>query len=125
MDTLNRILDLLKKQGKGQIELAEALGIHKNNVSDWKAGRSKSYTKYLYQIADFLGTTPEYLRGETDVVQNVNVKGNYNAVGNTNSNITINAEEFTEQESELLKAFRALSALNKAKALIYVSELRE
>lgn len=63
MYTLNKILELLDKQGKQQKDLAEFLGINKNNITDWKSGKSRSYTKYLPQIATFLGVSVDYLVG--------------------------------------------------------------
>lgn len=67
MEVLTRILFLLEQQRKQQKDLADFLGINKNNITDWKSGKSKSYNKYLYQIATYLNTTPEYLKGETDI----------------------------------------------------------
>lgn len=66
MDTLSRIVLLLKEQGKQQKELANYLGISTNCITDWKSGRNKSYLKYVNPISDFLGTTPDYLLGKTD-----------------------------------------------------------
>ncbi len=63
MLTLNRIMTLLNVQGKQQKDLAEELGIKKNNITDWKSGKSKSYTKYLPQIAAFFGVSIDYLTG--------------------------------------------------------------
>lgn len=66
MDTLSRIVLLLKEQGKQQKELANYLGISTNCITDWKSGRNKSYLKYVNPISDFLDTTPDYLLGKTD-----------------------------------------------------------
>nr|WP_326189898.1 S24 family peptidase [uncultured Oscillibacter sp.] len=44
-----------------QKQFASILGTTDKTVSAWRTGRSKSYTKYLPQIADALGTTTEYL----------------------------------------------------------------
>lgn len=66
LDTLDKILLLIKQRGLKQKNLADELGLKDTVVSDWKKGKSKSYLKYIYQIADFLGTTPEYLLGKTD-----------------------------------------------------------
>ena len=74
MDILNNILKLLEKQGKSQKDLTDFLGVQKNCVSDWKAGRSKSYSKYLYQIAVFLGTSVEVLKGETETKEKTPTK---------------------------------------------------
>ena len=64
--TLQRILDEIDQQKKQQTELGEYLGVTPNIITDWKSGRLKSYKKYLHGIADFLGVSVEYLRGETD-----------------------------------------------------------
>ena len=122
MVILDNIFKLLKEQGKTQVELAQFLGISKNSITEWRHGRNRSYEKYLYQIAAYLGTTPEYLKGETDVKYVNTVNGNNNIVGN-NGSVTVAYGGLTEQEQELVELFRALSTINKAKALIYISEL--
>ncbi len=66
MEVLDRIFSELKKAGKSQVELADFLGLHKNNITDWKAGRSKSYMKYLYQIAAFFQLEVGYFLGKTE-----------------------------------------------------------
>lgn len=63
MSTIDRICDLLEKQNKSQKDLADYLGIGKNRITDWKAGRIHSYTKYLPQIAEFLGVSVDQLLG--------------------------------------------------------------
>lgn len=64
--TMQRILQELKTQNKSRIELGEYLNVTPNIITDWKSGRLKSYKKYLHGIAEFLGVSVEYLRGETD-----------------------------------------------------------
>ena len=65
MSTIDRICDLLEQQNKSQKDLADHLGIGKNRITDWKAGRIHSYTKYLPQIAEFLGVSVDHLLGNT------------------------------------------------------------
>ncbi len=64
--TVSRIIDELKKQHKSQKDLGDFIGVTQNVITDWKSGRIKSYTKYIHGIAEFLGVSVEYLRGETD-----------------------------------------------------------
>lgn len=59
MDILNRIILLLGD--KDQKELMDYLGLKKCNFSDWKAGRSKSYTKYIFEIAKFFNVSIDFL----------------------------------------------------------------
>ena len=66
MSVIDNIVFLLKEQHKSQKELCDHLGITKNAFTDWKAGRIKSYTKHLPQIADFFGVSVDYLLGKED-----------------------------------------------------------
>jgi len=46
--------------------LAKEIGFGENNISAWKSGKSKSYNKYIYKIADYLEVSPFYLLCKTD-----------------------------------------------------------
>lgn len=61
MDTRSRIFFLLDELNMEQKTLASVLGLPADTVSAWRRGKSASYTKYLPQIAEALGTTTEYL----------------------------------------------------------------
>lgn len=61
MSTFDRIVYLLESHNKKQKDLTDYLGISKNQFTDWKSGRIKSYNKYLNEIAAFFGTTVDYL----------------------------------------------------------------
>ncbi len=65
-EVLQRIIYELKIQNKKQYELTEFLGLNEKNFGNWKSGLSQSYMKYLHAIANFLGVSVEYLKGETD-----------------------------------------------------------
>lgn len=70
--TLERILSLLPKKPDGSTVhgakkiFCEKIGLAPNTVTEWIAGRSQSYYRYLYQIAEVCGVSVEWLRGETD-----------------------------------------------------------
>lgn len=64
--TIQRILDELHSQDKKKIDLTNYLGLVSSAFGNWQSGRNQSYKKYLHAIADFLGVSVEYLRGETD-----------------------------------------------------------
>lgn len=66
MDTLTVILDLMQTKKCDNQTLAAALNLNRQVVTDWRAGRSKSYTKYLPQIADYFGVSVDYLLGKTE-----------------------------------------------------------
>lgn len=56
-----RIFDLVKKRGLEQKEFAHLIGTTDKTVSAWKTSRTRSYTKFLPQISEVLGTSVEYL----------------------------------------------------------------
>ena len=59
VDILDRISKLLN--GREQRELTDFLGIKSVAFSEWKSGKSKSYKKYLIEIADFFNVSIDYL----------------------------------------------------------------
>lgn len=63
---LERVLQLANERHGSAIELCKALGVARNTVTEWKAGRSKSYTKYASQIAAYYGVSLDWLSGATD-----------------------------------------------------------
>ena len=72
-ETLKRILSLIPHKPDGKFvhgavkKFTTELGLKTGNiVSDWIAGRSKSYEGYLYQISALHNVSVEWLRGETD-----------------------------------------------------------
>jgi transcriptional regulator with XRE-family HTH domain len=57
------ILDSKKHEGKSQKGLADYLDISQQKVTDWKAGRVKSYMNYLDKIAAYLNVSIYDLHG--------------------------------------------------------------
>ena len=66
MFSFDRFDALIKEQGISKAFLAEKIGRHKTIFYDWQKGNSAPKKEYLDIIADILGTTPEYLTGESD-----------------------------------------------------------
>lgn len=66
--TVEKILIVLKARGKQQKDLVEYLGINKQSVSDWKTGKTKSYSKYLKEISEFLNVSVEDLVNDNTIV---------------------------------------------------------
>lgn len=55
----------MKEQRVSQREICQYLNLTKQTFSEWKAGRSESYLKYLPQIAEYLDVSVDYLLGKT------------------------------------------------------------
>ena len=65
LDTLDRIILLMNEKNYNQQILTDYLGVDKSIFSTWKNGKSKSYMKYLPQIAGLFGVTIDWLVGST------------------------------------------------------------
>ena len=84
MDIVDRIFELVDKQYPEQRDFASRIGVVPSVVSAWRGRKSASYNKRLPEIADILGTTPEYLltgqesapaAGDPEVAQALEVFG--------------------------------------------------
>ena len=99
MDVLNRIMELLERNGRNQKELMDYLGIKKSAFTDWKAGKSRSYLKYASEIADYFGVTTDYLlRGET----NIKEKPTDLVVSGKDKELLDLIEKLTEEQRQML-----------------------
>ena len=61
MDTADRIFELVDAKYKDQKDFAADIGVTPTQVSKWRGHISKSYVKYLSEIAVVLDTTTDYL----------------------------------------------------------------
>ena len=96
MDTLNKIIQILKERKIKQIELTNYIGVSKNIFTDWKSGRNTSYKKHLPKIAEFFDVSVDYLLGkETPVSDNSFTYALYNEL----------THELSEEQIQQLKQF--------------------
>ena len=56
-----RIIEAVDKSGKKASELMDFLSISKNSFDNWKFRGLKSYMTYIDKIADFTGTSLDWL----------------------------------------------------------------
>lgn len=104
---IGRVVAELRAQKKSQLELAQHLGVTQNVITDWKSGRIKSYTKYIHGIADFLGVSVEYLKGETDIKEK-------HFVPTEEMLWNVAVKVLTPHEERVILAYRAQPALQAA-----------
>lgn len=65
--TLNENIKKLRIQkGMNQIELANALGVSKQCISNWENDNVLPSITMLMSLSDFFGVTTDYLLGRTD-----------------------------------------------------------
>lgn len=61
-----RIKPLFVRSGKSDAELEREIGIPAKKISQWNINYTKSYTKYIQQIAAYFHVSTDYLLGNTD-----------------------------------------------------------
>lgn len=103
---LERILSLIPKKENGDFrhgakkEFATSIGFKSGEiVSDWIAGRSKSYEGYVYQISALYNVSIEWLKGKTDDPTLSRQK---------EKPIPVTENELNESEKSMLKLFRLI-----------------
>ncbi len=62
-----RFNEILKTCGKSQVEIARALKVCKQCISDYKTGKSVPSMETLYLLCQFLDVSADYLLGLTDM----------------------------------------------------------
>jgi transcriptional regulator with XRE-family HTH domain len=82
------ILQLLDERNKLQKDLTNHLGVADVVMAQWKDGSSKSYTRHIVKIAEYLGVSPDYILGT--------------------HNDRFDTWSFTEREVNLIELFRNL-----------------
>ena len=63
---VERILSVMKQKKITDKQLTSYLGINKSAVTDWKTGKTKSFKRYIDQIANYLDVPVDYLLGNID-----------------------------------------------------------
>lgn len=89
---IDKIKILAKEQGKSMSYICNQLGLARSFFIDVSKGKSTLKDDRLAQIAEILGTTPEYLKGETDIKEKLAPESG-----------------LSEKENKLLSAFRTLT----------------
>lgn len=102
LNTLDKILRLLKSRNIEQQEFAKAIGVGKYAISEWKNGKTKSYLKHIDKIADFFNVSVDYLLGKTDdKLPSINL---FEGVNMNTFNKQI-YEQLTEEERKKVKEY--------------------
>ena len=102
---MQRILELLKEQGKTEKELIQYLGLANGAFTPWKFGDTKGYMKYIEPMSTFFEVSHNYLlRGVDD---------------------EINPETLSIKEIRLIQGYRKMTEKQKKNVLQTVSLFTE
>jgi len=129
MTLYEKIQLLCKREGFEISNLGEkipGLSITKGSISKWKSG-AMPRANTIKAIAEYFGVTSEYLSGSDFSVDTNTVKDNHGIIGHVHAPVKIiNGSErrLSDQEIELLNLYSDLGVVEKAKLLVFASELK-
>ena len=95
-----RLKELRLKKGLTQKEIAEQFGIKQPNYQQWESGKRKPSSETLEKFANFFGVTMDYLSGNDEELDNVELLFRMNSKG------LIFKKELIDFMEERKKAFR-------------------
>lgn len=115
MSTVDRITNLAKEKGITQAFISSKIGVHRNWLSCVRRDNVKISDERIAIIADILGTTTAYLKGETDDPSPDNKKS------------PSEVDELLQQPdiTELLALYRSLPEKEQKRALSVLKALKE
>ena len=67
MTFAERLTALIDRSGKKDKEIEQDLSLPRSTIYTWKKGKSRSYTKYIEELADYFNVTVEYLLGRENL----------------------------------------------------------
>ena len=123
----DRVNALCAERGISITKLASELGFSSSTPNNWRdmAGLPRANT--VKAVADYFGVSVDYLKGDDAAVNVETVQDNHGIIGPTHAPVTIvngNERKLSEQEMELLSIFEQLSVMDRAKLLVFASELQ-
>ena len=123
--------ELCEKNNFSPIETAKAMGISDVTCTELENGAMPT-SDILLLAADRFDCSIDYLLDRTEYYQSHkpiaittgDINGDYNnIIGNGNSDISINTNNISSQETSLLEYFRKLDETEKAETLLSVRNL--
>lgn len=108
LDTLEKIVYILKQSNKTQKDLTDYLGVQKTAFTQWKLGKNTSYLKHISKIAEYLNVSADYLLGNSDI---------------KNKPATVNGDELSEDVLRFANKLLLLSEEDLKRVEEYVALL--
>lgn len=123
----DRVNALCAERGISITKLASELGFSSSTPNNWRDMAGLPRAKTVKAVADYFGVSVDYLKGDDAAVNVETVQDNHGIIGHTHAPVTIvngNERKLSEQEMELPSIFEQLSVMDRAKLLVFASELQ-
>ncbi|MCM1168045.1 MAG: helix-turn-helix domain-containing protein [Ruminococcus sp.] len=115
---MNNIKLLRVEKGLSQEQLAKEAHVTQTAVSQWEVGRTAPDKDIANLLADFFGVSLDYLLGRTSDRNNSYIANNISGSNIVQGNGSVLVgENFSKEETELLRIYRALDVRGRAKLL--------
>ena len=112
---------LCKAKGVTAYKVAQETGVSTSTLSSWKASRYTPKDEKMQKIADYFGVTVKYLRDEDAEERNMRYEETAKRIHENLEHRS--ALNITNEEWELISAFRYLNKEGQEKALQNVVDL--
>ena len=97
-------MQLLQNKGLTPYEISKQTGVSQATLSEWKLGKSTPRPKTLKKLADYLGVSVSYLKGEPEIEKTPDT-------------------EVSEARQQAIRLYESLNAEGKAAADKYLQFL--
>jgi len=122
-----RIKQEAQKQGVKVKDILSYYEIDRNLVNKLANGKDTG-TQNICKIADYLKCSTDYLFGRSDeprtTYQSIQLSNIVNGNNGNNSPLTVSSQELDESSKELIELVKKLPIVERAKAIIYLNELK-
>lgn len=126
MQFYDKVSALCLERGISITAMATELGISKGTPSNWKAMDKPPRADTVKKVADFFGVSVDYFKDDNKTTIK-SIQDNHGIIGSVHAPVRIiNGTErnLSEQEIELLNLYSDLGVVEKAKLLVFASELK-
>lgn len=114
MSILERVLQLLKLQGKKESELCKFIGINQSTLATWKKRNTEPPASLIYKMAEFFNVSTDYLlTGKEATEKGLSI----------DTALLLADLQFDEQFLEIAKMYKELSAERQQDIYDYVQML--
>ena len=108
-----RLKELRLKKGLTQKEIAEKFGIKQPNYQQWESGKRRPSSETLEKFANFFGVTMDYLSGNEEDFENIELLFRMNSKGLTEEEKKVFKKELIEFMEKRKKAFKKQNSFSK------------
>lgn len=127
IDIVNQLIDMGVFGDNHGCNNEEIKNNKRNLYNDWKSGKSKSYMKFIEEIADILSTSIEELSDVTVIKNNGNVL--HNSINDSDNAVLLIANDtdnsLSSQEWEIIRYYRSLNIKKQVELVQFILQLQE